>query len=74
MTQSLKNLGDAKKSIFYGTPIFERVTANKKYSHRNTLMGNLVTYNLVFISCGNSNFEGHQSNFSDERSNLPKVI
>ena len=38
------------------------------------LIGNLVTHNLVVISCENSNCEGHQSDFSDERSNLPKVI
>ncbi len=53
MTQSLKHFGDPKKSIFYGTSIFESVTANNKYSHNNSLIGNLVTYHLVVISCKN---------------------
>ena len=65
MTQSL---------IFYGTSIFESVVDNNKYSNQAILIGNLVTYNLVVISCENSNFEGHQSHFSDERLNFLMII
>ncbi len=53
MNQSLKHFGDPKQSIFYGNSIFESVTANNKYSHNNSLIGNLVTYHLVVISCKN---------------------
>jgi hypothetical protein len=53
---------------------FESVFDNNKYSNQAILIGNLVTYNLVVISSENPNFEGHQCDFSDERSNLPKVI
>ncbi len=61
-----------KKSIVYGTSIFESVVDNNKYSNQAILIGNLVTYNLVVISY--ENFVGHPSDFNDERSNLPKVI
>ena len=74
MTQSLNNFDDEKSQFFYGTSIFESVTGNNKYSNRTILIRNLVTYHLVVISCKNSNFERHQSNFREKRSHLPLVI
>ena len=72
MTQSLNNFANEKNQLFTALQFLKVLLLI--ISTQTILIGNLVTYSLLVISCENSNFEGHQNDFSDERSNLPKVI